>query len=204
MLGVCLVNCLDLTSDVNIKCADVVCLCETWLSPCQDVPEMFNGHINVRCDRIASNNKGGVLMSINNTFHPFNTFKFSRGGIESLATSIVFANGEIVQIVLIYRSPNTPFPFFVNMLNHIFSVVVSGRSDTPMFVIGDFNDPNEHGTVSNLMNSHGFVQLVKQPTTDQGTLLDNVYCNTASDTIHVEVSDTYYSDHDTVFISAHT
>ena len=47
----------------------------------------------------------------------------------------------------------------------------------------------------------GFTQLLKSPTTDQGTLLDHVYCSGALNGIVVEVSDTYYSDHDAVYSS---
>ena len=47
----------------------------------------------------------------------------------------------------------------------------------------------------------GFTQLLKSPTTDQGTLLDHVYCSGALNGIVVEVSDTYYSDHDAVLLS---
>ena len=49
------------------------------------------------------------------------------------------------------------------------------------------------------MNSHGFSQLVNQPTTDNGTLIDHIYIrNTTSLNTNIEVHDAYYSDHDCI------
>ncbi len=58
-----------------------------------------------------------------------------------------------------------------------------------------------HGAIYNVMHGRGFTQLVQQPTTDQGSALDHVYCNMSLNGIIVEVCDTYYSDHDTVLVS---
>ena len=67
--------------------------------------------------------------------------------------------------------------------------------------MGDFNDPNMHGTIYNVMHGHGFKQLVQQPPTDQGSVLDHVYYNMNSNGIIFEVFYTYYIDHDTVLVS---
>ena len=74
-------------------------------------------------------------------------------------------------------------------------------ANTPTIVMGDFNDPNMHGTIYNVIHGRGFTQLVQQPTTDKGSVLDHVYYNMNSNGIIVEVCDTYYSDHDTVLVS---
>ena len=71
-------------------------------------------------------------------------------------------------------------------------------TNTPTIVMGDFNDPNMHGAVYNVMYGRGFTQLVQQPTTNQGSVLDHAYYNMNSNGIIVEVCDTYYSDHNTV------
>ena len=49
-----------------------------------------------------------------------------------------------------------------------------------------------HGTINNVMHGSGLTQLVQQPTTDQGSVLDHVYYNMNSNGIIVEVCDTYY------------
>ena len=41
---------------------------------------------------------------------------------------------------------------------------------------------------------HGYKQLIHQPTTDQGSLLDHIYFNGTLMT-RTEVCDTYYFDH---------
>ena len=70
------------------------------------------------------------------------------------------------------------------------------------FVLGDINynvlDLPE--SIVSLMSTHGYAQLVNNPTTAKGTLIDHVYSN-LHDNIIVEVYDTYYSDHDTVYCS---
>ena len=52
-----------------------------------------------------------------------------------------------------------------------------------------------------LMSDSVFTLLVKSPTTDQGSLIDHVYYRNPSRNITVEVQDTYFSDHDTVYCS---
>ena len=75
--------------------------------------------------------------------------------------------------------------------------------DVLTFVIGDFNfdiieDP--HHKILTVMKKFGFVQQVRNPTRDSGSLLDHVYVN-RNEYIQINVVDTYFSDHDTVYIS---
>ena len=69
--------------------------------------------------------------------------------------------------------------------------------------MGDFNidllSHNHDRRLSNLMSTNGFAQLVKTPTTDRGTLIDHVYCNSSLQDILIEVDDCYYSDHDIIY-----
>ena len=54
------------------------------------------------------------------------------------------------------------------------------------------------------MEKHGYRQLVCQPTTDSGSLLDHIYFNKDdinNDEVIVDIHDVYYSDHDSVFVS---
>ena len=70
--------------------------------------------------------------------------------------------------------------------------------------MGDFNEDLLQKLDSRLLSSmtrHGYVQLVQSPTTANGTLIDHVYCSNVPDNTIVEVQDTYYSDHDTVYCS---
>lgn len=44
-------------------------------------------------------------------------------------------------------------------------------------------------------------QIVQKPTTDSGSYIDHVYLNILTSDVIVDVSDTYYSDHDMVLVS---
>ena len=43
------------------------------------------------------------------------------------------------------------------------------------------------------MSTNGYTQLVNNPTTAKGTLIDHVYYNKRNDSVILEVHDTYYS-----------
>ena len=86
----------------------------------------------------------------------------------------------------------------VAILNHI------TMSNIPTVVLGDFNEDllqKPDSRVLSLMSSNRYKQLIETPTTDRGTLIDHVYYNRPSDNTVVQVHDTYYSDHDTVYWS---
>ena len=51
------------------------------------------------------------------------------------------------------------------------------------------------------MSNNGYKRIVNSPTTDIRTLIDLVYNNRPSDCAIVQIYDTYYSDHDTVYCS---
>ena len=77
-------------------------------------------------------------------------------------------------------------------------------SNLPTIILGDFNKDiysNTHSCILDIMSNNGYTQLVQSPTTDRGTLIDHVYYNRPSDDAVVQVHDTYYSDHDTVYRS---
>ena len=71
-----------------------------------------------------------------------------------------------------------------------------------ILVLGDFNeDLMENKTnICSFFQQYQFKQLIQQPTTDQGSLLDHIYFN-GSSTTKTEVYNTYYSDHDVTFLA---
>ena len=190
----------DLKCDVNFQSADVMCFCETWLSPSQQSPPLRDDFISIRSDRIKPNNKGGVMISVNKVFNPSQTLTFADAGVEGIVTKLLLPSGELVRVVLVYRSPNTPVGTFTGMLASILNGA-RPQSANPTVVLGDFNDPLLHSPISKLLSSYGYVQLVKSSTTDQGTRLDHVYYNGSLGNVVLEVCDIYYSDHDAVYLS---
>ena len=194
----------DILCDDNLKCASVLCFCETWLNPSHVSPQLSNGHTILRCDRQSDNNKGGVLISVDPNITASNTSNFNVGGsIEGIVTKLQLPNSTQLVLVLLYRSPSSTADALINtitaLLNRLALVAL------PTIVMGDFNiDLSSHNhdrRLSNLMSTNGFAQLVKTPTTDRGTLIDHVYCNSSLQDILIEVDDCYYSDHDIIYCS---
>ena len=77
-------------------------------------------------------------------------------------------------------------------------------SNLPTIRVGDINDniyDNTPSRILDTMTSSGYTQLVQSPTTDRGTLIDHTYTNRLVNDVVVQVHDTYYSDHDTVYCS---
>ena len=107
-----------------------------------------------------------------------------------------------MQVALVYRSPNVSqavlITFLCRLLNHV------SVSNMPCAILGDFNEDLMHQQNSRLiclMSDCGFTQSVQSPTTAQASLLDHIYYKNPSRSIAVQVQDTYYSDHDTIYCS---
>ena len=78
------------------------------------------------------------------------------------------------------------------------------RSGIRNIILGDFNEnilQYPDSRIVSLMSNYGYTELVQSPTTARGTLIDHVYYSNPSNSIVVQVQDTYYSDHDTVYCS---
>jgi len=74
-----------------------------------------------------------------------------------------------------------------------------------LYYVGDFNEDILHHsnpTIVNFMSGLGYVQAVTSPTTARSMLIDHIYSNLPSYcSLPVQVRDTYYSDHDTLYCS---
>ena len=193
----------DIACDGNLKYASVLCFCETWLTPPQPSPIVQSNQIAIRCDRASGDNKGGVMISVPQGIQATNTHRYASNGIEALSTTLLLANNTQIQIALLYRSPSIPLQTLTHLLSRVLNRI--STSSLPCVILGDFNEDILHHTDSRIMSfmsSHGYTQIVNSPTTNRGTLIDHIYCNANlhSNTI-VQVQDTYYSDHDTVYCS---
>ena len=193
----------DLMCDGNIKYASILCFTETWLSRSHDSPHICNGHTILRCDRQSDNSKGGVLISVNTSVKVCNSILNNSGNIECIVTKLQLPNLSHVAIVLIYRPPSSTIDALLNVVGAAINCVSS--FGLPTFIMGDFNidllSQNFDRRLINILSVNNFTQLVNSPTTDRGSLIDHIYFNGTVSSIFVEVSDTYYSDHDTIFCS---
>ena len=50
----------DITADRSLRCASILCFCETWLNASQPSPVLLDDQIDISCDRVTCENKGGV------------------------------------------------------------------------------------------------------------------------------------------------
>ena len=195
----------DIYADKNLRSASILCFCETWLNASQPTPVLLHDQIDIRCDRMTCENKGGVLMCVPSQLNPTNVHRFATSGIEALSATIQLPNGENWQIAVVYRSPSVPQATLITMLTRLLTHMA--LCTAPCVILGDFNENVLHcqnSAILSLMSSFSFTQIVSYPTTPQATLIDHVYLrNTTARSIFavVQVQDTYYSDHDTVYCS---
>ena len=189
----------DIQADTDLMSADVLCFCETWLSPAQPSPVVSTDHdVVLRCDRSMNDHKGGAMICVSNTMQSSNTVKFVFNGIESLVTCLHIAD-ERLQVAVVYRSPSVPMRQLVQLMTRILQKV--SATGLPTVILGDFNDDLLHcdhvSELQLLMSSNGYVQLVNEPTTDRVTLIDHVYFS--GNQVQINVCDVYYSDHDAIY-----
>ena len=146
----------DIKCDSYINAVDVLCFCETWLSPSQPSPCIKDDHVVLRCDRVSDNSKGGVLMSVPSIMQPSHTSTFTSHGIEGLRLCV---HNTGIQIALLYRPPSVPTATFVTVL----TAMVSYMSNLPTIMLGDFNEDlydNTHCRILDIMSNNGYTQLV--------------------------------------------
>ena len=193
----------DMRADNSLRSASVLCFCETWLNASQPSPVLLDDQVDIRCDRVTCENKGGVLICVPNHMNPSNVQRFVNDGIEAVSATLQLPNANNMQIAVVYRSPSVSQATLINLLTRLLTHIIACA--IPCLILGDFNEDILHchtSAMMRLMSNFSFKQLVQYPTTPQGTLIDHVYYqNTSGSTVHTIVQDTYYSDHDTVYCS---
>ena len=127
----------DIKCDTFLQSVDILCICETWLTPSQQTPNVIDGHNVIRRDRTNGNRGGGLMISCKNnvTYTPID-IQLNNNGIENITGTVVLYNFPIV-LSLINRPPQIPVS---NLLSTLNDVITSVNDDEPMIVLGDFNE----------------------------------------------------------------
>ena len=189
----------DIEQDVCLKAAKILCFCETWLSSSQSTPTILSDQRVIRCDRQTGNNKGGSMICNPSQIKPSRTCTFTSNNIEVACSTLTLSNANKIQVFVLYRSPNVALQILLTTISRM--LVYTSNADLPTLILGDFNEDQPNSSIVRLKSAHGYTQLVTTPTTDKGTLIDHVYYNKPTSDIILQVHDTYYSDHDTVYYS---
>ena len=137
-------------------------------------------YIQYRKDRVASIDKGGIIMFIGP--HIKSTpLKLDIPQLEFLpAITSPTPENELI-IITIYRRPNTiSIQCFIKLLQELLSNAALHQKK--IVILGDFNEDllDNKTNICNFFQQNGFKQLIHQPTTNQGSLLDHIYFNGTS------------------------
>ena len=132
----------DIHADKNLRSASTLCFCETWLNVSQPTPVLLDDQIDIRCDRMTCENKGGVLICVPSQLNPTNVHRFATSGIEAVSTTVQLPNGENWQIAVIYRSPSVPQATLLTLLTRLLTHVT--LCTAPCVILGDFNEDVLH------------------------------------------------------------
>ena len=89
----------------------------------QPSPVVKQNQIAIRCDRATGDNKGGVMICVQQNIRPSHTNTFVSNNIEAVCCTLLFPNGKAIQVGLLYRSPSASLPALITvltaMLNHV-------------------------------------------------------------------------------------
>ena len=102
-------------------------------------------------------------------------------------------NNMSVQLVFLYLKPDCGVQLFNRCIQLIKDKLNTGM---PFVLLGDTNlntkNPSNASKIDHIENSLHCRQMIKEPTTDFGTILDHVYSNL---NLSVGAIDCYWSDH---------
>ena len=127
----------DIESDTNLTNTSILCFCEAWFVPTQELPVL-------RCDRTVENNHGGVLLSLPQHMSHRNVIRIGSNGIEVLVTTLLSFYSHSLQLALLYRSPSVSLQCLINTLIDLFNQI---DPVVPTILMGDFNvDLNKNPT----------------------------------------------------------
>lgn len=193
----------DMKIHPAIAAMDVLCFAETFLHDGQrlgNAQMLKHDSVCFRAERPLDHgvHRGGIMIQV--------PLRMSSRGLQTPQTQLehqgISDNNDStpINIVTLYRPPSQSPRLFQDRVQQL---LTSLDTTNLTVILGDFNFDlleTPHHDIVQLLSHHGFRQYVKGPTTDQGTLLDHVYINQAV-TVHLEVVDTYYSDHDIICVS---
>ncbi|XP_066288772.1 uncharacterized protein [Branchiostoma lanceolatum] len=193
--------------------ADIICLTETWLSgDVQSSQVQLENFTVFRQDRrrvceadsmTTSSPHGGVAVYVRDGYRCSEIPIPSDIRLECVVMRMS-AEGVEILIVPIYRPPNVKKDVFICNLEKLMQHLATVKRNTTIF-LGDFNENlisgEDNKKILNFFVTKDFEQLVEDPTTMKGTLIDHVYISPVPSNVSCGVIQTFYSYHDAVYCS---
>ena len=199
----------DLCNDLNYLSADINIFAETRFS-LQDTDEMYYipGYELFRNDNSNSSNAsrphGGTAVY---SKIPYLTGYPCCNNIHGIELTIIKIKSPVyLTIIGIYRSPKVP----VRQLCQAIAETLHVNTITPddnVIILGDFNinwlvETERRPLFNLLVRDKHYKQLISTYTTDNKTLIDQIYTNIKSHwDIQAGVLETYFSDHKALWVS---
>jgi hypothetical protein len=183
----------DLKADFNLMRADVIHLCETWVSPDEEPGDLLQLEGFTANFVSVGNGKGLVTYTRGN-------FKHKEDIIEPEYQATVVSSATLNSIH-IYRSARG------SSLDLVDSILELLEPDKATVISGDFNvclKEEPKNVITTAFTEAGFKQLVTRPTHVGGRIIDHVYLRdpkkllSGYDLTH---HTPYYSDHDCLCLS---
>ncbi|XP_064625952.1 uncharacterized protein LOC135486782 [Lineus longissimus] len=201
----------DLQYNHDVPYSDVLCLTETWLQTeppdALHLPNLIL-YYNNRSTSYAENSpfyqkqRGGVAVYVKENLLS-QQLDLGVTNLEYLALQICKEQTTFL-VIVIYRPPSYQSAPFCQVLQRMLQATDSISTDH-VVITGDFNEDhlqvNTSTPVKSLLQSKGFIQLIDDPTTTEGTLIDHMYIKTQGNSkpLQFGVLSTYYSYHDPIY-----
>lgn len=178
----------DLRTDIYLKHVDILALCET---------RVFESDLDLNIEGLSlfcadqQQSKHGMALYYKPNIVKNQLIATSISGIELLITILDVAN-----ICFIYCPPKSATnQNFANVIQYIQSII---NITKPTIIMGDFNqNALQNCSVLNfLQHNYSFHQILKSPTTDYDSCLDQIYINFPQDRLCLSGTlESYYSEH---------
>ena len=184
----------DMKRNIEFRKAHVICLSETWLTSSSN-PETNFAIDGYSLESINSGNGRGVAIYVQNSVQ-YNVVPLMTEHSDVLAIR-TFGKTNLL-IAAIYKPVATSSRVFNNEMNEITAQIDNLDTDFKVLV-GDFN--------RNLMKEQvlpafrQYNQLIEDPTTTKGTLLDHIYIKPTPQNYDSSVLTSYYSYHHPIFVA---
>ena len=194
--------------DTRYTEADIICVTETWLAPnnCNDDTHVNGFVFHNKPRHLAYDTNGKIFAELREQQHG-GVGIYCKENMQCHVTDVPCMNIECLplyipqlktQVAVIYRPSSYQLSTFCAKLNDL--IVHMNMKTGGKIILGDFNENlMVANSIRTQMEKHGFSQVVNEPTTEKGTLIDHIYIKDIdTKNICINIMPTYFSYHECV------